>query len=116
MVICFQCLLQLTEGSTYQKYLKVFSYLLTMCIACNVIVSFAGQVESSFREADELYAEWEKEWRAMTEADPVREGGVYYEQRLWEDKIINEAYREYDSLNGGEGDAGEVSGQTGQTP
>lgn len=111
-VICFQCLLQLTEGSTYQKYLKLFSYLLTMCICCNVIFSFMGQVEAGFREADKIYAEWEKKWRAMTEADNIREGREYYEQKLWGDRIINEAYREYDRMNGGEEDAGEVSGQT----
>ncbi len=39
-VICFQCLIQLTEGSAYQKYLKLFSYLLTMCICCNVVFTF----------------------------------------------------------------------------
>lgn len=48
-VICFQCMIQLTEGSVYQKYLKLFSYLLTMCICCNVVFSFVGQVENSFR-------------------------------------------------------------------
>lgn len=47
-VICFQCLIQLTEGSAYQKYLKLFSYLLTMCICCNVVFSFVGQVEKGF--------------------------------------------------------------------
>lgn len=29
-VICFQCLLQLVSGSVYQRYLKLFSYFLTM--------------------------------------------------------------------------------------
>ena len=28
-VICFQCLIQLTEGSGYQKYLKLFSYFIS---------------------------------------------------------------------------------------
>lgn len=41
-VICFQCLIQLTEGSGYQKYLKLFSYLLTMCICFNVVFFFCG--------------------------------------------------------------------------
>lgn len=109
-VICFQCLIQLTEGSVYQKYLKLFSYLLTMCICCNVVFSFIGQVENSFSRADQLYSRWEKEWRAMTEADQIYEGAAYYEQ-LWEEKIIGEAHEEYDSRNGGVGDAGEASGQ-----
>lgn len=86
-VICFQCLIQLTEGSAYQKYLKVFSYLLTMCICCNVIFSFAGQVENEFSEADQLYERWEKEWREMTASDRIDEGETYY-KKLWEDEII----------------------------
>ena len=109
-VICFQCLIQLTEGSAYQKYLKLFSYLLTMCICCNVIFSFVGQVENSFSEADQLYARWEKEWREMIEADKIDEGETYYQQ-LWEDKIIGEAHEEYDNRIGGGEDASEHTGQ-----
>lgn len=73
-VICFQCLIQLTEGSGYQKYLKLFSYLLTMCICFNVVFSFVGQVENSFSQADKLYERWEQEWKRMTEADQIYEG------------------------------------------
>jgi len=109
-VICFQCLIQLTEGSSYQKYLKLFSYLLTMCICFNVVFSFVGQVENTFSQADKLYERWEQEWKKMTEADQIYEGEAYYEQ-MWEEKIIGEAYEEYDSRNGGESDAGESSGQ-----
>lgn len=109
-VICFQCLIQLTEGSVYQKYLKLFSYLLTMCICCNVIFSFAGQVENRFSEADALYSRWEKEWRKMTETDQIYDGAAYYE-RLWKERIIGGAHEEYDSRNGGIGNAGEDSGQ-----
>ncbi len=101
-VICFQCLIQLTEGSAYQKYLKVFSYLLTMCICCNVIFSFAGQVENEFSEADQLYERWEKEWREMTESDRIDEGETYY-KKLWEDEIIGGAHEEYDRRNGNGG-------------
>ena len=107
-VICFQCLIQLTEGSVYQKYLKLFSYLLTMCICCNVVFSFVGQVENSFSRADQLYSRWEKEWREMTER--IDDGAAYYEQ-LWEEKIMGEAHEEYDSRNGGAVNAGEDSGQ-----
>lgn len=109
-VICFQCLIQLTEGSAYQKYLKLFSYLLTMCICCNVVFSFIGQVENSFSEADQLYSRWEKEWREMTQTDEIYDATAYYEQ-LWEEKIIGEAQEEYDSRNGGAENAGEDSGQ-----
>lgn len=108
-VICFQCLIQLTEGSAYQKYLKLFSYLLTMCICCNVIFSFAGQVENQFSEADQLYERWEKEWREMTASDRIDEGETYY-KKLWEDEIIGGAHEEYDRRNGGEGDVQQDTG------
>lgn len=108
-VICFQCLIQLTEGSAYQKYLKLFSYLLTMCICCNVIFSFAGQVENQFSEADQLYERWEKEWREMTASDRIDEGETYY-KKLWEDEIIGGAHEEYDRRNGGDGDVQQDTG------
>ena len=108
-VICFQCLIQLTEGSAYQKYLKLFSYLLTMCICCNVIFSFAGQVENQFSEADQLYERWEKEWREMTASDRIDEGETYY-KKLWEDEIIGGAHEEYDRRNGGEEDVQQDTG------
>ena len=50
----------------------------------------------------------------MTEADAIDEGEAYYEQELWGDKILNEAYKEYDSRNGGEANEGEDYGQTEQ--
>lgn len=123
-VICFQCLIQLTEGSAYQKYLKLFSYLLTMCICCNVIFSFAGHVDDSFCEADEVYATWEKEWREMTKSDDISKGKEYYEQRLWEDKIIGGAREEYDkeygndynNVSGGEEIGGEIHEQDSEIP
>ena len=105
----FPCLIQLTEGSAYQKYLKVFSYLLTMCICCNVIFSFAGQVENEFSEADQLYERWEKEWREMTASDRIDEGETYY-KKLWEDEIIGGAHEEYDRRNGGDGDVQQDTG------
>lgn len=108
-VICFQCLIQLTEGSVYQKYLKLFSYLLTMCICCNVIFSFLGQMENSFSEADQLYSRWEKEWREMTETTQIYDGAAFYEN-LWNEKIIKEAQEAYDMKNGGSADGGEDSG------
>lgn len=61
-MICFQCLLQLTSGSAYQKYLKLFSYLLTLCICCSVVFSAVGHIEDSMMQADALYGKWLKEW------------------------------------------------------
>lgn len=109
-VICFQCLIQLMEGSAYRKYIRVFSYLVTMCVCCGVVFSFAGQLEDSLREADELYSEWESEWRRMMGADKmtydIGSGEAYYRKRLWEDRIIGGAREEYDSRNMAETGAG----------
>lgn len=115
-VICFQCLIQLTEGSVYQKYLKLFSYLLTLCICCNVVFSFAGQMENNFSDADALYDKWEQEWKEMIRTDEVDEGKAYYEQNLWKDKIIEGAREEYDNITGGEADGREVYEQTTDVP
>lgn len=104
-VICFRCLLQLTEGSDYQKYLRFFSYVLTLCICCNVIFSFAGQVGKCMDETDQLYAQWEEKWKEMTDGSQIQKGEEYYEQKLWGDKIMGEVY---DSQNGGEEERGEL--------
>ena len=80
-----------------------------MCICCNVIFSFAGQVENQFSEADQLYERWEKEWREMTASDRIDEGETYY-KKLWEDEIIGGAHEEYDRRNGGDGDVQQDTG------
>ncbi len=110
-MICFQCLLQLTEKSAYQKYLKLFSYLLTMCICCNVVFTYVEQVEESLEKADQLYADWEREWMKLLSSEDASIEEEYSEQRLWEDKIIEEAYKEYDSQKGESGDVGEDSSE-----
>lgn len=86
-VICFQCLLQLTTGNAYQKYLKLFSYLLTLTICCNIIFSFVGKVESSIQQADVLYESWLEEWQKYNideEERNVREMAEWYEETLGE--------------------------------
>ena len=104
-VICFRCLLQITEGSDYQKYLKFFSYLLTLCICCNVIFSLAGQSGECMGVTDQRYEEWEDEWRKMMDENQISEGERYYEEELWGDKIMGEVY---DNQNGGEEEHGEL--------
>lgn len=104
-VICFRCLLQLTEGCGYQKYLKFFSYLLTLCICCSVILSFADQVGKYMGETDQMYAEWEEQWKEVIQGDQIQKGEEYYEQKLWGEKIMGEAY---DSQNGGGEESGEL--------
>ena len=118
-IICFQCLLQLTEGSAYQKYLKLFSYLLTLCICCTIVFNYIEKVEESLGEADRLYADWEKEWLRMMSVEDAQIKEEYDEQRLWEDKIIDEAYKEYDEQrlsenNNIDGDNEEYDSQKGE--
>ncbi|MCI9401301.1 MAG: hypothetical protein HFJ07_16205 [Lachnospiraceae bacterium] len=84
-VICFQCLLQLTAGSPYQKYLKLFSYLLTMCICCTVVFSAIGQVKGSLSQSDALYQEWEKSWSQYNQKEveqDVREMAEWFEEAI----------------------------------
>ncbi len=57
-----------------------------------------------------------KEWREMTRTDDIRQGEAYYEQRLWEDKIIGGAQAEYDSRGGGEENGGEIREQASDVP
>ena len=51
-VICFQCLLQITQGSIYQKYLKLFMYLLTLCICCQILTNFVDKLRSDWLGVD----------------------------------------------------------------
>lgn len=94
-VICFQCLLQLTAGSVYQRYLKLFSYFLTMCMCCGVIYSFVGQLEASVMSAQRVYDSFEREWGGLTDAERIRESSTYYTDRIWNGKIVEDAYEQY---------------------
>lgn len=94
-VICFQCLLQLSAGSAYHRYLKLFSYFLTMCMCCGVIYSFAGQLESSMMSAQQVYDEFEREWRGLTDMERIRESSSYYTDQIWNGKIMKDAHEQY---------------------
>lgn len=95
-IVCFQCLLQLTAGSTYQRYLKLFSELLLICICCRVIFSFFGFIDENASQTDKLYKEWSKEWNQIS-----KEQKIYDSFSYMEDKIISETFDIYES----EGDA-----------
>lgn len=94
-VICFQCLLQLMAGSVYHRYLKLFSYFLTMCMCCGILYSFVGQLEESMMSAQQVYDEFEREWRGLTDAERIRKSSAYYKNQIWNGKIIEDAYKEY---------------------
>lgn len=61
-MICFQCLIQLSVGNAFYKYLKLFSQLLAICICCNIFFSFLGIVDDGWEQADEIYEQWQKQW------------------------------------------------------
>lgn len=94
-VICFQCLLQFTAGSVYQRYLKLFSYFLTICMCCGVISLFLGQFEESMISAQSIYDEWENEWQGLFDMERIRESSSYYTDKIWEEKILGSAYEQY---------------------
>lgn len=93
-IVCFQCLLQLTAGSAYQKYLKLFSELLTICICCSLIFSFFGFIDESISQTDILYEKWSRDWKRISQ-----EQSIYDKSSYIENIILDEAYKMYG--NGG---------------
>ena len=61
-MICFQCLIQLTAGNSFYKYLKLFAQLLALGICCNIVFSFLGMVDDGWQQADQIYEQWEAQW------------------------------------------------------
>lgn len=61
-MICFQCLIQLTAGNSFHKYLKFFTQLLALCICCNIFFSFVGIVDNGWEQADGIYEQWQEQW------------------------------------------------------
>lgn len=78
-IICFKCILQITEGSPYQKYIKLFSHLLILCMCCGMLFSFKDS-------ADKLYSDWQLQWEKITDIaideDSIKAGSEYYEEML----------------------------------
>ena len=87
IMICFQCILELVSGSTYQKYLKLLAYLITICICCNIFVSFIRQIEYCWGQADKQYEEWENDTGEIVD---MEENSDLLEQyimdRIWQEK------------------------------
>lgn len=107
-VICFQCLLQFTAGSVYQRYLKLFSYFLTICMCCGVISSFLGQFEESMLSAQRVYDEWENEWQGLLDMERIRESSSYYTDTIWNEKILGSAYEQSELAGEGGGENAEL--------
>lgn len=103
-VICFQCILQFSAGSAYQRYLKLFSYFLTICMCCGVISSFVGKLDESMISAQKIYDDWTDEWQGLLDTGRINEGSSYYTDKIWNEAIINEAYDTYESYASYEAD------------
>ena len=92
-VICFQCLLQITQGSIYQKYLKLFMYLLTLCICCQILTNFVDKLRSDWLGVDYASTEWMQKWN---EDSTLPQEKIEQYSKWLEDRVIEDAQEEYD--------------------
>ena len=92
-VICFQCLLQITQGSIYQKYLKLFMYLLTLCICCQILTNFVDKLRKDWVGVDYASTEWMQKWN---EDSTLPQEKIEQYSKWLEDRIIEDAQEEYD--------------------
>ena len=92
-VICFQCLLQITQGSIYQKYLKLFMYLLTLCICCQILTNFVDKLRSDWLGVDYASIEWMQKWN---EDSTLPQEKIEQYSKWLEDRVIEDAQEEYD--------------------
>ena len=92
-VICFQCLLQITQGSIYQKYLKLFMYLLTLCICCQILTNFVDKLRNDWVGVDYASTEWMQKWN---EDSTLPQEKIEQYSKWLEDRIIEDAQEEYE--------------------
>lgn len=92
-VICFQCLLQIIQGSIYQKYLKLFMYLLTLCICCQILTNFVDKLRNDWVGVDYASTEWMQKWN---EDSTLPQEKIEQYSKWLEDRIIEDAQEEYD--------------------
>ena len=92
-VICFQCLLQITQGSIYQKYLKLFMYLLTLCICCQILTNFVDKLRNDWVGVDYASTEWMQTWN---EDSTLPQEKIEQYSKWLEDRIIEDAQEEYE--------------------
>ncbi len=93
-MICFQCLVQLSAGNAFHKYLKLFSQLISLCILCNIFFSFCGLVDGGWEQADRIYEQWKRQWEMETAS---KEADGYLENQIVE-KAVYEFELQLDGL------------------
>lgn len=64
-VICMECLLQMTSQNSYHRYMKLFTYILIVCMSCNMIFAVMNQIEEKALHMDRMYEEWLEQWEEM---------------------------------------------------
>lgn len=84
-MICFQCLLQLSIGNSFHRYLKLFSQLLALCICCNIFFSFLGIMDDGWEQADRIYEQWQKGWH---EEELIIGKNEYLENQITKKSIL----------------------------
>ena len=57
-VLCFQCLTRLFYGSSYEKYLQLFQYLLVLIMGIHIIFNFIDFFGQGILQFEEWYAQW----------------------------------------------------------
>jgi hypothetical protein len=80
-IICFKCILQITEGSPYQKYIKLFSQLLILCMCCGVIAQTIGNFKKTYEVFDER---WNNITSVILNEEDIRIGSEYYDEKIME--------------------------------
>lgn len=99
-MICFQCLIQLTAGNPFHKYLKLFSQLLAISICCNIVFSFLGMVGSGWEQAEVICERWQAQWN---EEQQIESMDGYLEKHIME-MSISEFETQIDELLKREGE------------
>ena len=64
-IICMECLLQITSGNAYHRYMKLFTYILIVCLSCRMIFAVVNQIEEKSQTMEVMYEEWLEEWEEM---------------------------------------------------
>ena len=61
-MICIQFLLSLIEGSSFYKYVKLFSYLVILYLCCSFVFSMISNTEAYFQNTTQQYDQMDYWW------------------------------------------------------
>lgn len=66
-ILCFQCISKLFSGSSYEKYLQLFQYLLILIMGVQIILHFVDAFGQEYLQFEEWYAQWDIRCREFEE-------------------------------------------------